>query len=30
MTNRGPLFFERPQWIGEVVRPVGIGKPAIP
>ena len=23
LTNRGPLFFERPQWIGEVVRPVG-------
>ena len=30
MTKRGPLFFERPEWIGEVMRPVGIGQPAVP
>jgi hypothetical protein len=30
MTNRGPLFFERPQWIGEVDRPYGVGKLTLP
>ena len=30
MTDKGPLFFERPKWIGEVDQPLGISKPTQP
>jgi hypothetical protein len=30
MTNKGPLFFERPQWIGEVDRPFALAPLTLP
>jgi len=30
MTAKGPLFFERPEWIGEVAKPFGLSTPGKP